>query len=253
MDHETVDEMIHDLRTHDLVLRCNENVTSIAVTPEPHRRVQVELESGKRITADAAIVSGGRQGCVEGLHLEAIGLAADARGRIGVDGFYRTSVASVFAAGDIIGFPALSATSAAQGRIAALAMFGAPVQPMGEDYPFGIYAIPEISMVGWTEERLTAEGVPYESGIAHYKEIARGQLLGDELGMLKLLIHQDSHVILGVHIIGTGATELVHIGQGAIAFKATVEHFVNTVFNYPTLAECYKVAAFNALNKLRAV
>jgi NAD(P) transhydrogenase len=132
-------------------------------------------------------------------------------------------------------------------------MFGATAEPMVAHFPIGIYSIPEISMVGWTEEKLTSEGIPYEAGIAQYKEIARGQLLGDEIGMLKILIHQESHAVLGVHIIGTGATELVHIGQAAIAFQATVEHFVNTVFNYPTLAECYKTAAFNALNKLRAV
>ena len=140
-----------------------------------------------------------------------------------------------------------------QGRLAACHMFGNPYESVAELLPYGIYAIPEISMVGWTEEKLTSEGIPYEAGIAQYKEIARGQLLGDEIGMLKMLIHQETHAILGIHIIGTGATELVHIGQTAIAFKATVEHFVNTVFNYPTLAECYKVAAFNGLNKLRSV
>jgi len=252
MDHETVDEMIHDLRTHDLVLRCNENVTSIAVTPEPNRRVQVELESGKRITADAAIVSGGRQGCVEGLHLEAIGLAADARGRIGVDGFYRTSLASVFAAGDIIGFPALSATSAAQGRIAALAMFGAPVQPMGEDYPFGIYAIPELSSAGATEQKLSADKVPYEIGIARYNEIARGKIDQSSDGFLKLIFHRETKELLGVHILGANATELVHIGQAVMRLKGGLDFFLSNVFNYPTYAECYRVAALNAYNNMRA-
>jgi NAD(P) transhydrogenase len=151
----------------------------------------------------------------------------------------------------VIGFPALASTSMEQGRLAACHIFGEPCQSVQELLPYGIYAIPEISVVGWTEERLTKDGIPYESGIAHYREIARGQLLGDELGMLKLLIHQDTHAVLGVHAIGTGATELIHIGQAAIAFNATVEYFVNTVFNYPTLAECYKVAALNGLNKLR--
>jgi NAD(P) transhydrogenase len=153
--------------------------------------------------------------------------------------------------GDVIGFPALASTSMEQGRQAALDMFGERVETLAELIPYGIYAIPEISMVGWTEEALTKEGIPYEAGIAHYKEIARGQLLHDEVGMLKLLIHQESHALLGVHCIGTNATELVHIGQAVMAFKGTVEYLVNAVFNYPTLAECYKVAALNGLNKLR--
>jgi NAD(P) transhydrogenase len=162
-------------------------------------------------------------------------------------------VGHIYAAGDVIGFPALASTSMEQGRLAACHMFGEKAESTEKLLPYGIYAVPEISMVGWTEEALTKESIPFESGIAHYREIARGQLLGDEIGMLKLLIHQESHAILGVHIIGTGATELVHIGQCAIAFKATVEYFINTVFNYPTLAECYKVAALNGLNKLRNV
>jgi NAD(P) transhydrogenase len=140
-----------------------------------------------------------------------------------------------------------------QGRLASCHMFGETVNHVAELLPYGIYAVPEISMVGWTEEKLTADGIPYEAGIAQYKEIARGQLLGDEIGMLKLLIHQETHALLGVHVIGTGATELVHIGQAVMAHKGTVEYFVNTVFNYPTLAECYKVAALNGLNKLRNV
>jgi NAD(P) transhydrogenase len=252
MDHETVDEMIHDLRTNDLVLRCNENVVSIAVTPEPDRRVQVELESGKRITADAAIVSGGRQGCVEGMRLEAIGLAADGRGRISVDGYYRTPVPSVFAAGDIVGFPALSATSAAQGRIAALAMFGAPVHPMGDDYPFGIYSIPELSSAGATEQKLSADKVPYEIGIARYSEIARGKIDQSSDGYLKLIFHRETKELLGVHVLGASATELVHIGQAVIRLKGGLDFFLSNVFNYPTYAECYRVAALNAYNNMRA-
>jgi NAD(P) transhydrogenase len=193
----------------------------------------------------------GRQGCVQSLNLEAVGLKADNRGRIIVDKHYQTSVPNIYAAGDVIGFPALASTSMEQGRLAACHMFSHRFEAMEDTLPYGIYAIPEISMVGWTEERLTNEGIPFESGIAHYRETARGQLIGDDIGMLKLLIHQESHAVLGVHAIGTGATELIHIGQCAIAFKATVEYFVNTVFNYPTLAECYKVAALNAVNKLQ--
>ena len=211
------------------------------------------LESGKAIRSDCLLYAVGRQGATDGLGLSSAGLKADDRGRIKVNASYQTDVPHIYAAGDVIGFPALASTSLEQGRQAACHMFGQPCERVEQTLPYGIYSIPEISMVGWTEEKLTAEGIPYEAGIAQYKEIARGQLLGDEIGMLKLLIHQESHAVLGVHIIGTGATELVHIGQAAIAFKATVEHFVNTVFNYPTLAECYKTAAFNALNKLRAV
>ena len=166
---------------------------------------------------------------------------------------YQTSVPHIYAAGDVIGFPALASTSMEQGRLAACHMYGKPAETYRDLLPYGIYSIPEISMVGWTEDRLTAEAVPYEVGIASYKEIARGKLIGDEIGMLKLLVHQESRHILGVHTIGTGATELIHIGQAVMAFNGSIDYFVSTVFNYPTLAECYKVAAYNALNKLNVV
>jgi NAD(P) transhydrogenase len=153
----------------------------------------------------------------------------------------------------VIGFPALASTAMEQGRLATCHAFGVPTCSMPELFPFGIYAIPEISMVGKTEEQLTKAGIPYEAGVAQYSELARGQLLGDHDGMLKMLIHQDDHTILGVHAIGTGSTELIHIGQAVMAFKGTVDYFINNVFNYPTLAEAYKVAALNGLNKLRHV
>lgn len=260
VDAELVEALQYHLRNNGVTLRMGEKVVSIRLAdPLPGVKtpsgMQVEaiLESGKAIRADCLLYAIGRQGATDGLNLEAAGLKADDRGRIKVNTNYQTAVPHIYAAGDVIGFPALASTSLEQGRQAACHMFGHPFDRVEQTLPYGIYSIPEISMVGWTEEKLTAEGVPYESGIAQYREIARGQLLGDEIGMLKLLIHQESHTILGVHIIGTGATELVHIGQAAIAFQATVEYFVNTVFNYPTLAECYKTAAFNALNKLRAV
>lgn len=252
MDHETVDELMHEMRTHDMVFRCNENVTSIKLIEEPTRRVQVELESGKRVTADAAIISGGRQGCVEGVHLECAGLVADERGRIKVDEYYRTSTPSIFAAGDLIGFPSLSATSAAQGRIAALAMFGAPVSPMGDSYPVGIYAIPELSSAGATEQKLSADKVPYEIGVARYSEIARGKIDQNADGFLKLIFHRETRVLLGVHILGANATELVHIGQAVIRLNGGLDFFLSNVFNYPTYAECYRVAALNAYNNMRA-
>jgi NAD(P) transhydrogenase len=260
VDAELTEALQYHLRNNGATLRMGEKVVTVrlveplaGVKTPSGMQVEAVLESGKAIRADCLLYAVGRQGATDGLNLAAAGLKADNRGRIVVNTNYQTDVPHIYAAGDVIGFPALASTSLEQGRQAACHMFKAPFERVEETLPYGIYSIPEISMVGWTEERLTAEGIPYESGIAHYREIARGQLLGDDIGMLKLLIHQETHTILGVHIIGTGATELVHIGQAAIAFKATVEHFVNTVFNYPTLAECYKTAAFNALNKLRAV
>jgi len=260
IDAEIAEALQYHLRQAGVTLRLGEKVVSIRkCDPPPGARTtnqvmaEATLESGKTLRADCLLYCIGRQGATEGLNLGAAGLTADDRGRITVGPFGQTDVPHIYAAGDVVGFPALASTSMEQGRLAACHMFGVACESVPELLPYGIYSIPEISMVGWTEERLTKEGIPYESGVANYREIARGQLLGDEIGMLKLLIHQESHAILGVHVIGTGATELVHIGQTAIAFKATVEYFVNTVFNYPTLAECYKVAALNGLNKLRNV
>jgi NAD(P) transhydrogenase len=192
----------------------------------------------------------GRQGNVEELNLAAAGLEADNRGRIQVDGCYRTKQPNIFAVGDVIGFPSLASVSMEQGRIAAAKAFAIPVHSNPATYPYGIYTIPEISFIGKTEEQLTDEDVPYEVGVAFYREIARGQIRGDTTGRLKLIFHRETKEILGVHIIGEGAAELLHIGQAVMILKGTVEYFVDTVFNYPTLAECYKAAAFNGLNKL---
>ena len=178
------------------------------------------------------------------------GLEADDRGRIKVDADFRTKVPHIFAAGDVIGFPSLASVSMEQGRVAAARAYGLPVQSNPAAYPYGIYTIPEISFIGKTEEQLTDEDVPYEVGVAYYREIARGQIRGDTTGRLKLIFHRETREILGVHIIGDGASELLHIGQAVMILKGTVEYFVDTVFNYPTLAECYKAAAFNGLNKL---
>src|SRR5262249_47419617 len=195
----------------------------------------------------------GRQGATEGLGLEAVGLQPDKRGRLTVNENYQTELPHVYAVGDVVGFPALASTSMEQGRLAACHICGEPMTSMPELFPYGIYAIPEVSMVGKTEAQLTADGVPYESGIAHYREIARGQLLGDETGMLNRLIHREPRRLLGAHAIGAGATDLIHIGQAVLAFNGTVDYFIDTVFNYPPLAECYKVAALNGANKLRAL
>ncbi|MDX2117612.1 MAG: Si-specific NAD(P)(+) transhydrogenase [Planctomycetota bacterium] len=256
VDAEIIESLQYHLRQSGMTLRMGEKVVSIRRVEAPEgsnatAQAEATLESGKTLRADCLLYCIGRQGATDALALPAAGLSADDRGRISVNANYQTSVPNIYAAGDVIGFPALASTSMEQGRLAACHMFGEKCEMVNTLLPYGIYSIPEISMVGWTEEKLTAEGIPYEAGIAQYKEIARGQLIRDEIGMLKLLIHQESRVVLGVHVIGTGATELVHIGQAAIAFNATIDYFVNTVFNYPTLAECYKVASMNALNKLR--
>jgi NAD(P) transhydrogenase len=217
---------------------------------DPHL-VMAELESGKKLRAVTLLYAVGRQGTTSGLSPEKAGLVADDRERLHVNEHYQTNVPHIYAAGDVIGFPALASTAMEQGRLAACHMFGVEAHSFPQLLPFGIYAIPEVSMVGKTEQQLTDEGIPYESGIASYREIARGQLLGDETGMLKLLIHQETREILGVHCIGTGATELIHIGQCAMALGGKVEFFANNVFNYPTLAEAYRVAALNGLNKIR--
>jgi NAD(P) transhydrogenase len=260
VDAEIIEALQYHLRQAGMTLRLGEKVVNIRRVDAPagarsdnNYMAEAVLESGKTLRADCLMYAIGRQGATAKLKLENAGLAADERGRIKVNENFQTTVPHIYAAGDVVGFPALASTSMEQGRVASCHMFGQKYEMFAELLPYGIYAIPEISIVGWTEEKLTEAGIPYEAGVAQYKEIARGQLLGDDIGMLKMLIHQETHTILGVHIIGTGATELIHIGQCAIAFKATVEYFVNTVFNYPTLAECYKVAALNGLNKLRNV
>jgi NAD(P) transhydrogenase len=189
-------------------------------------------------------------GATEPLNLTAAGLSADDRGRLGVDAEFRTSVPHILAAGDVIGYPSLAATSSEQGRLAACHAFGVAAGAMASHFPVGIYAIPEVSMVGATEQELTAAKVPYEIGIARYREIARGQILGDDSGLFKMLFHREDQRLLGAHAIGTQATELIHIGQAVLGLGGGLEYFMRTVFNYPTLAECYKVAALDAANKL---
>jgi NAD(P) transhydrogenase len=250
VDAEIVDELIHQMRKRNISFRFGESVERLVVNEGPPRRVVLELESGKRITSDMALFSVGRLGATATLDLEKAGLTADARGRIAVDECFRTAVPHIFAAGDVIGHPSLAATSSEQGRIASCHALGAPTHAMSPHFPIGIYAIPEISMVGQPEHELTKARIPYEVGVARYREIARGQILGDDSGFFKMLFHRDDRRLLGVHIIGTGATELLHIGQAVLALGGGLDYFLQTVFNYPTLAECYKVAALNAANKL---
>jgi NAD(P) transhydrogenase len=250
LDSEIVDELIHQLRKHMVTFRLGETVSRIEHRDGPPNQAVVFLESGKRMVADLVLACTGRIGACDALDLSRAGLDADARGRIKVDQHFRSSVPHIFAAGDVIGYPSLAATSSEQGRLAACHAFGVAAEPMSSHFPIGIYAIPEISMAGETEGQLTKAKVPYETGVARYREIARGQILGDDSGMLKLIFHAESKKLLGVHVIGTGATELVHIGQAVLGLGGGVEYFLNTVFNYPTLAECYKVAALDAYNKL---
>ena len=249
-DPEIVESLRYHLRDANVIFRFGERVTKAT---QLDGGTITELESGKQIAADAVLYSAGRQGATGDLGLEAIGLEADARGRIPVDERYRTAVPHIYAVGDVIGFPMLASTSAEQGRLAACDIFGIPAHPMDDLLPYGIYAIPEIAFVGKTEPDLTQARVPYEVGIAHYRELARGQITGETHGLLKLLVSSTDRKLLGVHAIGAESTELVHIGQAVMGLEGTIDFLLDTVFNYPTLAEAYKVAALDAANKLRAV
>jgi len=247
-DTEMVEALCYHLRDRRVTLRLNEEVESVEETPD--NGVVANLKSKKKVGGEGLLYAVGRQGNVDELNLAAAGLDADSRGRIPVDADYRTKQPYIFAVGDVIGFPSLGSVSMEQGRIAAANAFGMPIRSDPAHYPYGIYTIPEISFIGKTEEQLTDAGIAYEVGIAYFREIARGQIRGDTTGRLKLIFQPDTKELLGVHIIGEGASELLHIGQAVFALKGTVEYFVDTVFNYPTLAECYKTAAFNGLNKL---
>jgi NAD(P) transhydrogenase len=249
-DVEVVEALKYHLRDLAVTFRFGETVASVERRPEG---AIATLLSGKKIPADTVMYSAGRQGASEHLDLGAAGLGADKRGRIVVDEFFRTEVQHIYAVGDVIGFPALAATSMEQGRLAALHACGEPLHALGQIQPIGIYSIPEISYVGRTEEQLTHDNVPFEVGVSRYRELARGQIIGDSYGVLKLLVSLDTHTLLGVHVFGTGATELVHIGQAVMGCGGTVDYLVDAVFNYPTLAEAYKVAALDAMNKMRQI
>ncbi len=248
-DQEIVESLSYHLRDSRVTMRLGEEVESVEELSDGG--VVANLESKKKVSGDALLYAVGRQGNVDELNLAAAGLEADSRGRIPVDENFRTKVEHIFAVGDVVGFPALASVSMEQGRIAAARAFNDHATSSNPSfYPYGIYTIPEISFIGKTEEQLTDEDVPYEVGMAYYREVARGQIRGDTTGRLKLIFHRDTRKVLGVHIIGEGASELVHIGQAVMTLGGTVDYFVETVFNYPTLAECYKTAAFNGLGRL---
>ena len=248
VDHEIIDELIHQLRRYDITFRCGDAVEPIEILNTLVQQGLIRLESGKHLVADVILFSAGRVGATEPIELHATGLEADGRGRLVVDDVYRTGTEGTYAAGDVIGFPALAATSSEQGRLAACHMFDVASEPMGSHFPVGIYSIPELSMLGATEQELTVAKIPYETGIARYREISRGQIGGDDSGMFKMLFHRDDEPRLGCQCIGNGATELIHIGQAVLALGGGPDYFMKTVFNYAAMAECYKVAACWAAN-----
>jgi NAD(P) transhydrogenase len=249
VDREMIEALSYHMRRRGATFRLGETVTG--VERDGQDRVVARLESGKRVHGGALLYTVGRQANSDLLELGAAGLAADQRGRIPVNENFQTSVPHIYAAGDVIGFPSLASTSSEQGRLASNHMFGVNHRRVATELlPYGIYTVPEISMVGHTEQQLTAAKIPYEIGIAKYEELAKGQILGDETGLLKLLFDPESLKLLGAHAIGDGAAEVIHIAQAVLAFGGTIEYFRDTVFNYPTLAEAYKVAALAGLNRL---
>jgi NAD(P) transhydrogenase len=249
-DPEVVEALRFHLRDLAVTFRFGEEVTAVDVGAAG---TVTTLASGKQIPAETVMYSAGRQGQTDHLDLANAGLETDSRGRVFVDGNFCTKVDHIYAVGDVIGFPALAATSMEQGRLAAYHAFGEPAQGMMDLQPIGIYSIPEVSYVGATEVDLTKDSIPYEVGISRYRELARGQIAGDSYGMLKLLVSTTDLRLLGVHIFGTNATEMVHIGQAVMGCGGTIEYLVDAVFNYPTFSEAYKVAALDVMNKLRAL
>ncbi|HEX4385742.1 MAG TPA: FAD-dependent oxidoreductase [Myxococcales bacterium] len=251
VDREIMEALAYQLRQNRATLRLGEEVKSLeTVTGERGPQVKITLASGKQVLTEKALYSIGRTGATDSLHLAEAGIPADDRGRLKINAHFQTAVPNIYAVGDVVGFPSLASTSMEQGRLAACHAFGVEAKVVPELFPYGIYTIPEISTVGRNEQELTEAGIPYEVGKAQYKEIARGQIIGDTTGLLKICFHAETREILGVHIIGEHASELIHIGQAVMALGGKIDYFVNTVFNYPTLAECYKTAAFDGINRL---
>ncbi|MEQ8504173.1 MAG: Si-specific NAD(P)(+) transhydrogenase [Rhodospirillales bacterium] len=251
VDEEIIDTLVHLMRQERVTLRLGEEVSGIdLVDGDQGQKVHIALKSGKHINSETVLYSIGRTGATENLNLAAAGVEADPRGRITVNASYQTEASHIYAVGDVIGFPSLASTSMEQGRLAACHAFGVEARSFPNLLPYGIYTIPEISVVGKNEQELTEAETPYEVGRAAYKEIARGQIVGDQAGLLKLLFDPQSRKLLGVHIIGDGACEMIHIGQAVMSLGGTLDYLIDTVFNYPTFAECYKTAAFDGINRL---
>jgi NAD(P) transhydrogenase len=248
VDQEVIQALIYQMRTNGVNVKLNEEIGDIKL--DDRGRVITCLKSSKTVVTDMLLFSMGRSSNTDALNLPAVGIATDKTGLITVNEHYQTAVPHIYAAGDVIGFPGLASTSMEQGRLAACHAFNVELSTLPKMMPYGIYTIPEISTVGKSEEELSKENVPYEVGRAFYKEIARGQIFGDLDGLLKLIFHRDTLQLLGVHIMGEGATELIHIGQAVLTYGGKVDFFVHNVFNYPTLAECYRTAALDGINRL---
>ncbi|MBI5892195.1 MAG: Si-specific NAD(P)(+) transhydrogenase [Deltaproteobacteria bacterium] len=249
-DEEIVNSLTYWMRHAGIVLRLNEEVTNIVV--EKKDRIATQLKSGKQVVSEKMLYTMGRVGNTDALNLSALGIKPDSKGLLKVNDSFQTSADNIYAVGDVIGFPSLAATSREQGRRAVCRAFQKEgvTCDIASYLPYGIYTIPEISMVGETEEGLTSKGISYEVGTAMFHEVARGQIIGDTHGMLKLLFHRETRHLLGVHIIGEKASELIHIGQAVMSFNGTIDYFKDVVFNYPTLSDAYKIAALNGLNRL---
>lgn len=250
VDQELVDTLVYKLREQKVVIITNDKV--VRCTKSPDGRAVTYLESGKRLVTEKLLVSAGRAGNVEGLNLEHVGVEFDQRGKITVNQNFQTTVPHIYAVGDIIGAPALASTAMVQGRQAACHAFGLDEERKDLPIPYGIYTIPEIALVGKTEEELSAEKVPYEKGIGRFSEVERGKIIGDDTGVLKVLFHRNTLKLLGVHIIGDSAAELIHIGQTVMSFGGGIDYLAEVVFNYPTLGQSYKIAALDGINKIVA-
>ena len=249
LDRELADEFVHDLRDRGVTMRFG--CKAVAAVVESPQNCVVSLDDGRELHGDMVLFSAGREGAVDDLGLDACGLECDARGRLVVEkDSFRTAVPHIYAAGDIVGFPSLASTSMEQGRIAACHAFGEPAPAAPEFFPYGIYSVPEISTIGLTEEQVRERGIPYESGIARFRETSRGHIMGISSGFMKMIFALETRRLLGVHIVGEGATELIHIGQAVLNLEGTLDYFVENTFNYPTLAEAYKVAALDAWNRM---
>lgn len=248
LDHEIAQALGAQMQENGVTIKLGQE--HLGVVMDGSERPTVRLYNCETVTADMLLYTMGRIGNTDALNLSAIGLATDQQGQLPVNAHYQTAIPHIYAAGDVIGFPALAATAMEQGRLAACHAFQVPDEHEIKVIPYGIYSIPEVSMVGKTEEDLTAAGVPHATGRALFREMARGHISGELHGLLKVIFHQHTHALLGVHIIGQGATELIHIGQSVLTYGGMVEYFVHNVFNYPTMAECYRTAALDGLNRL---
>ena len=249
IDKELIDEFMHELRDRNVALRLGSKVLSIERSAQGP--IVTKLSDGRNVTTEMLLFAAGRVGATDRLNLEAAGIVVDHRGRIAVDPVtLQTSAPHIYAAGDVIGFPSLASTSMEQGRVAACHALGMEPMAPPEFFPYGIYSVPEISTAGLTEEEVRTRGIPYEVGIARFRETSRGHIMGLNSGMMKMIFSTKSRRLLGVHILGEGATELIHIGQAVLNLKGGIDYFIQNTFNYPTLAEAYKIAGLDAWNRM---